>query len=225
MPSFAEAYPTLVELAPRTLALGGDSPFMAAAAIILGRTLKAVTVRSILAGWADRGLDDLVAFSEADDEEIEEILRVAGIKPFAKLRAVLKRLAAWLLDKQSVDEDWLASARSAESVREELAAIAGIGPNTADAIALHALGLATYPVDRASYRILVRHGWIDESADYEEARSTLMRTDDPAELIRLSITLDRIGREFCRAGRPNCVPCPLSRFLPEGGPCGSEGEE
>jgi endonuclease-3 related protein len=223
MPTLSEAYPTLIGLVPQTLALGGEPPFPAAAAIILGRAHKAATVRSILARWNESGLDDLGAFTDADDEEVEETLRSAGVKPYARLRGVLKRLAAWLQVKEAGNDDWLASAPSVGPIREELAAIGGIGLATADAIALHALGLATYPVNRASYRILIRHGWIDESADYEEARSMLMRTDAPAELVRLSAAVDRIGRDFCRAGRPNCPPCPLNRFLPESGPIEPSG--
>jgi endonuclease-3 related protein len=225
MPTLSEAYPAMIALVPRTLGLAGETPFMASADVLLGRACKPATVRSILAAWADRGLDDLGAFAEADDEEVEETLRDAGVKAYASLRAVLKRLAAWLNEKEAGDDDWLASTTSAEPIREELAAIAGIGLAIADAIALHALGLATYPVNRASYRILMRHGWIDESADYEEARSVLMRTDDPDELARLGAALDRIGRDYCRAGRPNCPPCPLSRFLPEGGPIEPWGSE
>ena len=44
---------------------------------------------------------------------------------------------------------------------EELAGIKGIGPAAADAMVLFALKRPAYPVDRATFRVLVRHGWLD----------------------------------------------------------------
>ena len=42
--------------------------------------------------------------------------------------------------------------------------VPGIGLAAADAILLFALKRPSYPVDRATYRVLVRHGWLDPSA-------------------------------------------------------------
>ena len=54
-------------------------------------------------------------------------------------------------------------------------ALNGVGPATADALLLFALRRPVYPLDRATYRILVRHGWLDPSADYDEARAVVER--------------------------------------------------
>ena len=59
-------------------------------------------------------------------------------------------------------------------LRRELTALSGIGQAKADAILLFGLGRPVYPVDRGTYRILVRHGWIDPSADYDEVSQLLI---------------------------------------------------
>ena len=56
------------------------------------------------------------------------------------------------------------------TLREQLLAIHGIGPETADAILLYAGGLPTFVVDTYTHRILARHGWIGYDADYHEIK-------------------------------------------------------
>ena len=56
------------------------------------------------------------------------------------------------------------------TLREELLAIHGIGPETADAILLYAGGLPTFVVDTYTHRVLARHGWIGYDADYHEIK-------------------------------------------------------
>ncbi len=96
----------------------------------------------------------------------------------------------------------------------------GLGPATVDSILSRGLGRATYPVDRATYRILVRHGWLDPTADYDEARSVAesLAPDDSAMLTRLSAAFERVGRDFCKPTVAKCERCPLRSLLPEGGP-------
>ena len=103
----------------------------------------------------------------------------------------------------------------------------------ADAILLYALKRPSYPVDRATYRVLVRHGWLDPTATYDEARDLLVDSvtdradvlneeEDPAvELAELAHGMEQLGRRFCRAAAPHCDGCPLESLLPEGGPRGA----
>jgi endonuclease-3 related protein len=107
-----------------------------------------------------------------------------------------------------------------ESLRTELASLRGIGPATADALLLRAFSRPVFPVDQATYRILVRHGWLDSWATYEEARAVVegQCTHDAVLLARMSEWLARVGSEFCRVREPKCEACPLRCFLPRGGP-------
>ena len=133
----------------------------------------------------------------------------------------LRRVARWVVDHHAGSAEALRDEDLAtDQLREELLGLNGVGPATADALLLFALRRPVYPVDRATYRILIRHDWLDPTADYDEARAVVERQgpDDPSGLARLSDWLERVGREFCRAGVARCERCPLRPFLPEGGP-------
>jgi endonuclease III related protein len=225
--SFAAIEAALAERYGRPPAIAeGRDPFEAVVAVVLDRALEARKLAPALDALRDAGLLDPRAMAEADATELVATLRDAGVSAPARALGPLLRLARWVVDRFEGDPDALTDeTASTSSLRDDLAQIHGVGPATADAILLHALGRASYPVDRASYRILVRHGWLDPTAEYDEARSVVERQapDDPDRLARLSSWFERIGRDACRASVAKCDRCPLRPFLPEGGPLGDEG--
>jgi endonuclease-3 related protein len=161
--------------------------------------------------------------ADADPAEVGDDWRSSGSPSLVKLARPLLRLARWVADALDADGR-IGGSSSTEALREGLRGINGVGPATADAILLEGLGRSAYPVDRASYRVLVRHGWIDAGADYDEARSLIEAAvgDDPAGLRRLSAGFERLGRDACRASVARCDRCPLRPLLPEAGPLGDE---
>lgn len=165
------------------------------------------------AGWSV----DPEALSGADAREVADALAGAGgAKVPEGLVAGLRRLAGWVVERGGM-EGVLEGAT--ESLREELRAIRGVGAATADRLLRDALDRPAFPVGRADYRILIRHGWIDPSADYDEARS-VVEDASPAEagaLRALGSWFDRLARP-CKVANPQCDRCPLRPFLPEGGP-------
>ncbi len=91
-----------------------------------------------------------------------------------------------------------------------------------------------YPVDRATFRVLVRHGWLDPTATYDEARDLLLDCassdayklderdhveykDLAEDLMELAYGMNQVGRRYCRPAAPRCDECPLVSLLPEGG--------
>jgi endonuclease-3 related protein len=195
--------------------------FPALVEVLLARASDPGKAERACRALAEAGLLDPRTLAETDRAEIDDSLRSAGIKLPPRGLAPMQRLARWFATREggSATADDLARV-STESLRAELAALNGIGPATADALLLLGLGRPVYPVDRATYRILVRHGWLDLSADYEEARAAVERLApaDAASLARLADGFARVGREFCRVSAPRCDRCPLRPFLPEGGP-------
>jgi endonuclease-3 related protein len=166
------------------------------------------------------GLGEPEALAAADPAEITDTLREAGITLAVPAASLMKRLARWYAGAFPGGDETLAeSNRPTSRLRHELAAIRGVGPATADLILL-ALGRPVYPVDRGTYRILVRHGWTDCSADYHEVSELLgqLAGDDCRQITRLSRWLTRLGRQFCGPKSPKCPQCPLLALLPEGGP-------
>lgn len=205
--------------APTGVAAGLE-PFAALVTVLLGRATdprKGGRGRDVL---ADSGLLDPRVLAEADRAEIDDALRSNGITVPARALAPIQRLARWFVEGHLGAGAESLDSVATESLRAELADLNGVGPATADALLLLALSRPVYPVDRATYRILIRHGWLDPSAGYDEARDVVERPGqgDPINLARISDWLARIGSEFCRVRAAKCDRCPLRDFLPEGGP-------
>lgn len=226
MPAPAESAPEILQaLADH---YGRPSAHPAEAVGSLGAVLSAHLARSLDARKVDAAIDALreanlltpEALAEADVAEVVGLLGSAGVKVTPKLVAPLPRLARWFVEVH----DPLDQVSNGQ-LRDGLLGLNGIGQASADEILLRGLGRASYPVDRASYRVVVRHGWIDPTAEYDEARAVLERLapDDPAGLATLADGMDRLGRDFCKAGAPRCEHCPLRPFLPEGGALDPEG--
>lgn len=194
-----------------------DDPFVAILAVTLGRSLARAQTEAILLGLRDAGLSDPDSLVRADSSTLAEIADRCGVARATKTFVPLQRLARWIVDRGG--RETLAEAPT-EALRDELLGINGVGPASADALLLLALGRPTYPVDRATCRILVRHGWLDTTGEYDEARDTVQRCDpeNPVALSRLSAWFEHVGATYCRPSVAKCSKCPLRPFLPEGGP-------
>jgi endonuclease-3 related protein len=195
-----------------------STPFERLIAVGIGLVAEARVASAALETLRGAGLLEPSALATAHPLELDELFREARVRLTAKALKPLQKIARWASDR---DFDSEAVERlSTEAIREAWLGLSGIGPSTADSLLLFGLSRATYPVDRASYRILVRHGWLDPSSDYDEARSALeaIAPDDPESLAQLSMGLERVGRQACKPGAPRCDDCPLRPFLPEGGP-------
>jgi endonuclease-3 related protein len=234
MPTLAESFATirsaLVEhfiLEP--LETAWDSPFAAMIRVILERELGAARAAAALEVLEGNGLLTPEGLAKADVLAVRDILLGASLPVSPQSVAPLVHLARWIVEHHGGRvESLLNPDRTADWLRGELAAIRGIGLATADAIVLFALKRPSYPVDRATFRVLVRHGWLDVSAGYDEARELLVdhaveQGDVPDgeaadRLIDLARGMMQVGRRYCRAAAPLCEQCPLELVLPEGGP-------
>jgi len=157
--------------------------------------------------------------------EIQDTLSEAGAKLPPRVAALLRRVAGWFASTFREPGIGDREGDVATSVlREQLLAVNGIAAGTADAVML-ALGRPCCPIGPGIYRILVRHGWCDITADYDEASETLSRLagGDVAELDHLVRGLTEVGRRYCGVRAPKCDRCPLLPLLPEAGPIDPHG--
>src|ERR1017187_5294349 len=180
MPTLEAAFPTVCEVLAEHFGgpasnLEGLDPFEAMVAVLLDRAIGGARVRAALDGLEEAGLLTPDRLARADVLEIRHALSEQGISARARSVAPLAHLAIWLLDQHEGRLDSLIdSDRSTDEIRDELAAVHGIALAAADAIVLFALNRPSYPVDRATFRVLVRHGWLDPTAAYDEARDLLV---------------------------------------------------
>jgi endonuclease III related protein len=133
------------------------------------------------------GLLNLQGIRRTPLPQLEAIIRSAGY--FRQKARRLKTFVAFL------DEHYGGSlnrmfAQSTDKLREELLALNGVGPETADSILLYAGQHPVFVVDAYTRRMLDRHGILPANAPYKEIRQLFERA------------LGRIewgGRDFRRA--------------------------
>lgn len=103
-------------------------------------------------------------------------------------------------------------------LRPKLLRIFGIGPETADSILLYAGQHRVFVVDAYLKRMLVRHGWIDESAKYEDVRR-MVEGQFPQDVERFNefhALIVHTGKQYCRPQQARCAECPLGHHRGEG---------
>ncbi len=220
MPNLTDSIPVILSVLDASEIPAGDDArregsFEAVVAAYLAQWGEPRAVAQAIDALRDAGWLEPEALADADEAAVADAWREAGSRGLLKVIPALQRLARWASRS-------LRTTASTESLRDGLRALKGIGAASADSILLRGLGRAAYPVDRATYRVLVRHGWLEPTATYDEARSLVEAAlpDDPRSLRRLSAALEHVGRLWCRASVARCERCPLRTLLPEGGPLG-----
>src|SRR5579859_949461 len=115
----------------------------------------------------------LEAMRDLPLKKLEQLIRPSGY--FRQKAQRLKTFIAFL-DKQyggSLDEMF---SQPTAKLREELFALNGVGPETADSILLYAGNHPVFVVDAYTRRILDRHGILPEKTNYEEIRELFQRS-------------------------------------------------
>jgi endonuclease-3 related protein len=150
--------------------------------------------------------------------DVQTVLRLpsarlaALLRPSGTFRVKARRLRAFAAHVTRRHGGRLARllALPLPALRDELRGIPGVGPETADAIALYAAGRPIFVVDAYTRRILARHRLVAPDADYAAVQALLMThlPHDPALFNEFHALLVRVGKEHCRT-RPRCEGCPL----------------
>jgi endonuclease-3 related protein len=101
-------------------------------------------------------------------------------------------------------------------LREQLLAVHGIGPETADSILLYAGRHPAFVVDAYTRRILERHHLADGRESYDQIRRSFESSlpADPQLFNEYHALIVHTGKHHCRKRQPNCAACPLEPFLP-----------
>ena len=134
------------------------------------------------------------------------------IRPVGFHRVKARRVSAFLEFLQQRYEGDAAALAGTESadLRRQLLAVEGIGPETADAIALYAAGKPVFVVDAYARRVFSRLGLIEPDAAHGAIQQWIAAelgedSDLDNEYHALIVEL---GKTTCRK-RPRCDACPL----------------
>lgn len=191
-----------------------------------GRTRFEVIVGAILtqnASWTnvERAIINLRrerllspgAMERVSTPRLARLIRSSGY--FRQKARKLKAFVNFLRQEHGGSLDKLFAGPTAE-VRQQLLAVYGIGPETADSILLYAGKHQAFVVDAYTRRVLERHGLAHPRATYEEIRA-LFEASLPADTQLYNeyhALIVHTGKNHCRARNPLCATCPLRSFLP-----------
>jgi endonuclease III related protein len=188
----------------------GESPTEIAIGAVLVQNTNWQNVEKAITRLREAGLLDWEALYRISTPELAELIRPAG---YYKIKARrLKNLVAWLCEQHGGKLENLEDLRLAE-LREQLLAINGIGPETADSILLYALDRPTFVVDTYTARVVRRHNLIDEDIDYHLLKSLFEDNlpEDQRLFNEFHALLVAVGKKHCRP-TAQCSGCPLEAF-------------
>jgi endonuclease-3 related protein len=185
-----------------------ETPFEVCVGAILTQNTAWTNVEKAIA--ALKGADVLTAekLREIDPGSLALLIRSAGFFNIKSRR--LKSFVEWLFARydgsleRMFSTDW-------RLLREELLSVAGIGPETCDAILLYAGGKPTFVVDAYTQRLFQRLGMLPPGAGYDATRRLFMENLPPeaAMFNEYHALIVEHCKRFCRKS-PRCSGCPLT---------------
>jgi endonuclease-3 related protein len=187
--------------------------------IILGAILTQNTARhnAVLALKRLRqdGLLGLVQLRKVSRAKLQPRIRAAGF--FRQKARTIRDFLDWLGSAYNGSLNAMFASEAA-SLRRELLALKGLGPETADAILLYAGRKPFFVADAYTRRILARHEQVPRNAGYAMVQHFLHRhlPPDPALFNEYHALLVEVGKRYCKRQAPRCDDCPLKEFLPTG---------
>ena len=149
---------------------------------------------------------DAGAILDLSPGQLAELIRSSGYYNVKQKR--LRALCHWYHDNGPLPK---LKRRATEELREELLAVHGVGPETADDILLYALGRPVFVVDAYTRRVFSRLGLISSRVGYEELRQLFERElpRDPALYNEYHARIVLHGKRVCLGRAPRCGSCSL----------------
>ena len=189
-----------------------------------GETRLEVMMGAILTqavSWKNvtRAIDNLKATGILDLEKLvqvpEEVL-AETIRPALYHRQKAKKtkaLVQFLMERYGGDLDKM-FACPLPGLRQELLAIWGIGPETADSILLYAGNKPIFVIDAYTGRIFSRLGLVSENISYHDLQQFIQeRVPLDAEVYNeYHALLVGLGAHLCKKQKPGCANCPLGKW-------------
>jgi endonuclease-3 related protein len=185
-----------------------ETPFEVMVGAILTQNTNWSNVERAIDNLKRAGLLSLTALSDLPVALLAHYIRPAGyynIKA-GRLKNLLDHISRHFGDDLQAFFD-----QPLPVFRDQLLAIKGIGPETADSILLYAANLPIFVVDAYTHRILLRHQLIDEDCDYRMIQEWFM-DHLPCETglyNEFHALLVKVGNLYCKKKKPDCEACPL----------------
>lgn len=192
----------------------GDPWEIMLGAVLVQRTSWTNVERSldrIEAAWGRAGLADPEKLLAATEVELAALIRPSG--HYNSKPRKLRNLARFVIDAGGV-KSLATSQVSTLELRAALLSLWGIGPETADAILLYALGRPIFVADAYALTLASRWGLLPTDATYDEIQALFMdNLPHEKELFgEYHALIVEHGKQTCKP-RPHCHICSLNRPL------------
>ncbi|MFP4116745.1 MAG: endonuclease III domain-containing protein [Candidatus Aenigmatarchaeota archaeon] len=147
---------------------------------------------------------------EAEVEEVSEVISVAGLHNTKgkRMKECLERIKE---ERGELTLDFL-DEMDVEEAKQWLRELPGIGPKSAAVILNFTFGKEAFPVDTHVFRVTKRLGLIPEKSTREKAHEILEEKIPGERKQEFHINLIKHGREICKARKPLCGECLLSKI-------------
>ncbi|MDD4980508.1 MAG: endonuclease III domain-containing protein [Candidatus Omnitrophica bacterium] len=185
----------------------GDSPFEVMVGAILTQNTSWLNVEKAINNLKKHKVLTADKLYKLSSKRLALLIRPAGYYNIKAER--LKIFLRFFLKYYQGLEGMLNSDTLA--LRNQLLGVKGIGPETADSILLYALNKPVFVVDAYTRRILSRHRFIPEGADYHQTQNLFMQNLKKSVKLfnEYHALLVKLGKEFCLKNKPRCEICPL----------------
>jgi endonuclease-3 related protein len=187
----------------------GESPFEVMVGAVLTQHTSWKNVERAISNLKALGLTSPEAIMKAGEPGL-----LGALKPSGYYNLKAKRLRALCAMALSHGKGGLRPKvleLPLEELRGALLAVKGVGPETADSIALYAAGHPSFVVDAYTRRLLLRHGLMEGDPPYEDIRAWFMEKlpNDAALFNEFHALIVAVGHHFCGPMAPQCGLCPL----------------
>ena len=211
-PRLAESYALLFDRLGPQRWWPGDSDFEVIVGAILTQNTSWTNVERAIANLKTNGLLAPSGIEAAELSRLEALLRPSGY--FRQKAKQLKAFAHFLTTEFDGSLEKMFQMPT-DALRDKLLGVFGIGPETADSILLYGGRHPVFVVDAYTRRMLTRHGWADEDADYEEIRALFESELGPNAALfnEFHALIVSAGKQWCRRNAPRCEECPLGPLL------------
>ena len=148
----------------------------------------------------------------ADTDSIANAIWMGGLSKIKapRIKAVLKSIRSL---RGNLDLSFLKDMPLVDAKRW-LCSLPGIGPKTAAVVLCFALGLPAMPVDTHIYRVTKRLSLIEPGVSADKAHDLLDELIPQDRIFALHVYLITHGRQICKARKPKCTDCNLSKICP-----------
>jgi len=189
----------------------GETPLEIMVGAVLTQNTNWANVERAIDNLKHTGLLDVEKLVKFHPAELAERIKPAGYFNIKTKR--LQNLMRFVWRNYDGDLDRFFN-QSVAALRDQLLAVNGIGPETADDIVLYAAGKPSFVVDTYTFRVMLRHHFIAQDDDYDAIKAMFEDhlTADVPLFNEYHALLVAVGKNFCKPRNPLCAQCPLNVY-------------